>query len=292
MRRPVWLSILVAVLLAALAPAAAHRGSAARLAQQPANPEVILATTTSTYDTGLLDALNPIFERATGYQVKTISVGTGQALALGERAEADVVLVHAPEAERAWMAAGNGTQRLLVMYNDFVIVGAAGDPAGIRGAATLDALRRIAASGATWVSRGDNSGTHLLENQFWQQVGLDPAGANWYLSVGQGMGQTLNVANDRQAYTLTDRGTWLARQSTLQLPILVEGDAVLRNIYHVMPVNPAKSPRINAGGGEAYAAWLVSAEAQAAIGEFGRDRFGQPLFVPAAGRGEAELLAQ
>jgi tungstate transport system substrate-binding protein len=292
MRRPFWLSMLVMVLLVAFAPATALHGSAALLAQQPTNPEVILATTTSTYDTGLLDALHPMFERATGYQVKPISVGTGQALALGERAEADVVLVHAPEAERAWMAAGNGTERRLVMYNDFVIVGPASDPAGIRGASTPDALRRLAASGATWVSRGDNSGTHILENQLWQQAGLNPAGTNGYFSVGQGMGQTLNIANDRQAYTLTDRGTWLARQNTLQLPILVEGDAVLRNIYHVMPVNPAKSPRINAAGGAAYANWLVSAEAQAAIGEFGLDRFGQALFVPAAGRSEAELLAQ
>jgi tungstate transport system substrate-binding protein len=259
--------------------------------QTPANREVILATTTSTYDTGLLDYLNPRFERATGYQVKTISVGTGQALALGERAEADVVLVHAPDAERVWMAAGNGTERLLVMYNDFVLVGPAGDPAGIRGGTTLDALRRIAATGATWVSRGDNSGTHLLEQQLWGQAGISPAGAGWYLAVGQGMGQTLNVANDRQAYTLTDRGTWLARQNTLQLPILVEGDVVLRNVYHVMPVNPARSPRINGPGGQAYAAWLVGPAAQAAISTFGVDRYGQPLFFPAAGRSEADLLA-
>jgi tungstate transport system substrate-binding protein len=292
MRRSFWLSILVMALLMAFAPATALHGSAALLAQQPANPEVILATTTSTYDTGLLDALHPLFERATGYQVKTISVGTGQALALGERAEADVVLVHAPEVERTWMEAGNSTERLLVMYNDFVIVGPENDPAGVRGMRTQEALRRIAASGATWVSRGDNSGTHILENQLWQQLGLSPAGNNWYLSVGQGMGQTLNIANDRQAYTLADRGTWLARQGTVQLPILVEGDAVLRNIYHVMPVNPTKSPRINAAGGATYAAWLVGAEAQSAIGEFGRDRFGQALFVPAAGRSEAELLAQ
>jgi tungstate transport system substrate-binding protein len=291
MRRPFWLLILATALLAAFAPAALL-ANAALVAQRPANPEVILATTTSTYDTGLLDYLHPLFERATGYQVKTISVGTGQALALGERAEADVVLVHAPDAERVWMEAGNGTQRLLVMYNDFVVVGPASDPAGIRGEATLDALRRIAAAGATWVSRGDNSGTNILENQLWQQLGLDPTSSTWYLSVGQGMGQTLNIADDRQAYTLTDRGTWLARQSTLQLPILVEGDALLLNIYHVMPVNPAKSPRINAAGGEAYAAWLVSPEAQAAIGEFGRDRYGQQLFFPAAGRTEAELLAR
>jgi tungstate transport system substrate-binding protein len=262
-------------------------------AQMPANREVILATTTSTYDTGLLDALHPLFERATGYQVKTISVGTGQALALGARAEADVVLVHAPDAERTWMAEGNGTQRLLVMYNDFVLVGPPGDPAGVREATSAaDALRRIAGAGATWVSRGDNSGTHILERQLWTEAGLDPAGRSWYLEVGQGMGQTLSIADDRRAYTLSDRGTWLARRATLDLPILVEGDPSLLNIYHIMPVNPAKSARINAAGGEAYAAWLVSAEAQTAIGEFGRDRFGQALFAPAAGRTEADILGR
>lgn len=286
MRRLVALLLPLILVLGAVAP------RLATAQQTPANREVILATTTSTYDTGLLDYLNPLFERATGYQVKTISVGTGQALALGERAEADVLLVHAPEAERAWMAAGNGTQRLLVMYNDFIIVGPAGDPAGIRGLPAAEALWRIAGSGVTFVSRGDNSGTHILERQLWSGLGLNPEGQSWYLAVGQGMGQTLNIANDRQGYTLADRGTWLARQNTLQLPILVEGDAVLLNIYHVMPVNPSKSPTINAAGGEAYAAWLVTPETQAAIGEFGRDRYGQPLFFPAAGRSEAELLGQ
>jgi tungstate transport system substrate-binding protein len=261
-------------------------------AQGPAQTEVILATTTSTYDTGLLDYLHPLFERATGYQVKTISVGTGQALALGERGEADVVLVHSPEAERAWMAAGHGTRRLLVMYNDFILVGPASDPAGARGQPITEALRAVAAREATFVSRGDNSGTHILERQLWQRVGLNPEGQRWYLAVGQGMGQTLNIASDRQAYTLSDRGTWLARRNTLDLALLVEGDAVLRNLYHVMPVNPAKSPRINNAGAEAYADWLVGPEAQAAIEAFGRDRYGQSLFIPAAGRSEAELLGE
>jgi tungstate transport system substrate-binding protein len=280
---------LALVTLAAAAVASSTQVPAA--AQTPTNPEVILATTTSTYDTGLLDYLNPLFEQATGYPVKTISVGTGQALALGERAEADVVLVHAPDTERTWMAAGNGTRRVLVMFNDFVIVGSAADPASIRGAPAGAALARIAGASASWISRGDNSGTHLLEMQLWNQQGINPEGASWYLSVGQGMGQTLNIANERQGYTLTDRGTWLARQATLQLPILVEGDMVLRNIYHVMPVSPGKSSRINAAGGEAYADWLVKPDVQALIGEFGRDRYGQPLFFPAAGRTEAELLS-
>jgi tungstate transport system substrate-binding protein len=261
---------------------------ASQQSQRPSNPEVILATTTSTYDTGLLDYLNPLFERATGYQVKTISVGSGQALALGERGEVDVLLVHSPEAERAWMAAGNGTRRLLVMHNDFVIVGPVADPASIRGRATVDALRRIASSGSTWISRGDTSGTHALENQLWGQLGISPRGS-WYLSVGQGMGQTLNVTNERQAYTLADRGSWVARRESLQLAILVEGDPALRNIYHVIPVDPARSRRVNAAGGERYADWIVQREAQAAIGDFGRERYGQPLFFPAAGRSEASL---
>jgi tungstate transport system substrate-binding protein len=294
-RRQTAFIALLAALLAVSSSAAAWTGALAMpaagpAAQTPQTREVILATTTSTQDSGLLDVLIPMFQRATGYEVKTISVGTGQALALGERGEADVVLVHAPDAELTWMAAGHGTQRLLVMHNDFVIVGPPNDPAGIRGAASaVEALQRIAAARAPFISRGDNSGTDLLEKQLWRQAGLAPAGNDWYLEVGQGMGQTLNVADDRRAYTIADRGTWLSRRNTLDLPILVEGDPSLLNVYHVMPVNPAKSPRINAAGGEAFALWLVSPEAQGAIAEYGIDRFGQPLFFPDAGRTEAEL---
>jgi tungstate transport system substrate-binding protein len=294
-RRQTAFIALLAALLAVSSSAAAWTGALAMpaagpAAQAPQTREVILATTTSTQDSGLLDVLIPMFQRATGYEVKTISVGTGQALALGERGEADVVLVHAPDAELTWMAAGHGTQRLLVMHNDFVIVGPPNDPAGIRGAASaVEALQRIAAARAPFISRGDNSGTDLLEKQLWRQAGLAPAGNDWYLEVGQGMGQTLNVADDRRAYTIADRGTWLSRRNTLDLPILVEGDPSLLNVYHVMPVNPAKSPRINAAGGEAFALWLVSPEAQGAIAEYGIDRFGQPLFFPDAGRTEAEL---
>jgi len=296
-RRQTPFIVLLAALLAVSSSAAAWTGAlavaaAGPAAQAPETREVILATTTSTQDSGLLDVLIPLFQRATGYEVKTISVGTGQALALGERGEADVVLVHAPDAELAWMTAGHGTQRLLVMHNDFVIVGPPNDPAGIRGAASaVEALQRIAAARAPFISRGDNSGTDLLEKQLWRQAGLAPAGSDWYLEVGQGMGQTLNVADDRRAYTIADRGTWLSRRNTLDLPILVEGDPSLLNVYHVMPVNPAKSPRINAAGGEAFALWLVSPEAQGAIAEYGIDRFGQPLFFPDAGRSEAELGA-
>ncbi len=267
--------------------AAGPTASPAALAgRSPANPELILATTTSTQDSGLLDVLVPLFEQATGYRVKTIAVGTGQALALGARGEADVVLVHAPDAELAWLAEGNGTERLLVMHNDFVVVGPPGDPAGVRGRPLAQALRAIATAGAPFVSRADNSGTDQLEKKLWRDLGLDPRGAPWYIEAGVGMGQTLTIASERDAYTLTDRATYLARRGTLQLDLLIEGDPELLNVYHVMPVNPAKFSRVNAEGGAAFARFMVSPEAQAVIAEFGVDRFGQPLFFPDAGQPE------
>jgi tungstate transport system substrate-binding protein len=249
--------------------------------------EIILATTTSTQDSGLLDVLVPEFERATGYRVKPIAVGTGQALTLGARGEADVVLVHAPDSERTWMAEGNGVSRLLVMHNDYVLVGPAADPAGVRGApSAAEALKRIAAKGATFVSRGDNSGTHQLETAVWKSTGSDSKGQSWYLEAGQGMGATLNIASEREGYTLTDRGTFLARRSSLSLQVLVEGSAELLNVYHVMPVSAGKFPRVNQAGGEAFAAFMVSREAQATIEKFGVDKYGQPLFFPDAGKPE------
>ncbi|HLH23154.1 MAG TPA: substrate-binding domain-containing protein [Chloroflexota bacterium] len=259
-------------------------------AGRPANPEVILATTTSTQDSGLLDVLVPMFERGSGYQVKPIAVGTGQALALGARGEADVVLVHAPEAEQEWMAADNGTARLLVMHNDFVLVGPPDDPAGVRGAASAEAgFARIAQARAPFISRGDDSGTHKQEQAIWQAAGLDPRGEGWYQETGQGMGATLNVADEKRAYTLTDRGTYLARQSGLQLEIVLEGAKALLNVYHVMPVNPAKFPGVNAAGGQAFADFMVAPATQEIIGQFGADRYGQPLFFPDAGKREDEV---
>jgi len=255
--------------------------------------EVLLATTTSTRDSGLLDVLVPMFEHAAGYRVKTVSVGTGAALALGARGEADVVLVHAPESERHWMAEGHGTRRLLVMHNDYVLVGPPGDPARLSAAAdAVAALRAIAEATAPFVSRGDQSGTHQLELALWQQALVQPAGQRWYVESGSGMGQTLTIADQRDAYTIADRATWLAFREKTRLMLLFEGDPALFNVYHVMPVNPAKLPRaaINAAGGEAFADFLVSAEAQRAIGEFGRDRYGQALFTPDAGKGEDELV--
>lgn len=251
------------------------------------NDTVIVATTTSTVDSGLLDALVPVFERESGYRVKYIGVGSGAALAMAERGDADAVLVHAPEAERELERAGVVVNRRLVMHNDFVVVGPADDPAGVRRVrAARDALRAIAASSATFISRGDNSGTHQLELRLWGGAGVDPGGAA-YVESGQGMGPTLLLASARRAYTLTDRGTYLALHETLEVDVLLEGDPALLNVYHVMQVSPERFPRVNADGARAWVEFLVSDEAQRIIAAFGRDRFGQALFTPDAGKSEA-----
>jgi tungstate transport system substrate-binding protein len=250
---------------------------------------VILSTTTSTQDSGLLDVLVPMFEKQTGYSVKTISVGTGQSLALAARGEADVSLVHAPPLEKKYVAEGKMLNRRLVMYNDFVIIGPAEDPAKIKGVAkATDALKKIAESQSRFVSRGDKSGTHSLELALWKAAGIEPKGG-WYIESGQGMGQTLGIANERGAYTMTDRATFLAFQQRIKLPILVEKDRPLLNIYSVMEVNPANGPRVNPAGGKAFADFMVSPEVQAVIKAFGVDKYGQPLFVPIAGKKEEEV---
>jgi len=250
---------------------------------------VILSTTTSTQDSGLLDVLVPVFERATGYTVKTIAVGTGQALALAARGEADVTLCHAPALEKQYVADDKVRNRRLVMSNDFVIVGAEADPATIAGAkSAVAALGKIAAAGARFVSRGDKSGTHALELALWAQAGVVPA-APWYIESGQGMGATLGLADDRRAYTLTDRATLLAFGKRLALRVMVEGDRRLRNIYSVMETNPANGPRVNAAGGRAFADFMVSRDAQEIVRAFGVDRYGRPLFVPNAGQREEEI---
>jgi tungstate transport system substrate-binding protein len=250
---------------------------------------VILSTTTSTQDSGLLDVLVPMFERKTGLTVKTISVGTGQALALAARGEADVTLAHAPGVERKYVEDGKMSNRRLVMYNDFVLIGPAEDPARIKALpSAVDALKRIAESQSRFVSRGDKSGTHVLEQGLWKQAGIEPRGT-WYIESGQSMGQTLGIANDRRAYTLTDRGTYLAFAKRVDLPILVEKDRPLLNIYSVMEVNPANGPRVNVAGGNAFAEFLLAPETQAVIKAFGVDRYGQPLFVPVAGKKDEDL---
>ncbi|HEY7000012.1 MAG TPA: substrate-binding domain-containing protein, partial [Candidatus Binatia bacterium] len=224
----------------------------------PEQRTVILSTTTSTQDSGLLDVLVPLFEKQTGYSVKTISVGTGQALALAAKGEADVALVHAPSLEKNYVADGKLLHRRLVMYNDFVIIGPKDDPARARSAKNaIDALKAIAQAKATFVSRGDNSGTHKLEKSLWKSAAIEPKGA-WYIETGQGMGATLGIANERNAYTITDRGTYLAYGKRINLPIIIEGDRPLLNIYSVMEVNPANGPRVNVAGGKAFADFMVA----------------------------------
>ena len=252
---------------------------------------VILSTTTSTQDSGLLDVLVPMFEKQSGLTVKTISVGTGQALALAARGEADVTLAHAPARESKYVEAGPLRSRRRVMSSacGIVIIGPEDDPAKIKGMPKAgEALKKIAASGSRFVSRGDKSGTHALELALWKQAGIEPA-APWYIESGQGMGATLGIANDRRAYTITDRATFLAFQKRITLPILVEKDRPLLNIYSVMEVNPANGPRVNAAGGKAFADWMLTPEVQGVIRTFGVDKYGQALFVPIAGKKDEDF---
>jgi tungstate transport system substrate-binding protein len=256
---------------------------------QEQQEDVILATTTSTQDSGLLDALVPAFQEETGYAVKTVAVGSGEAIELGGRGEADVVLAHAPSSEEELVATGKTGERLLVMHNDFFVVGPADDPAGVGEAATaVEAMEAIAGAEAPFVSRGDDSGTHQLELQLWEEAGIQPAG-DWYQESGQGMGQTIQIASEQGAYTIADRGTYLATGDGNDLEVLFEGDPALLNVYHVIPITKAAGERVNEEGGAAFAEWLVSPEAQDLIGDFGVAEFGRPLFVPDAGKSEAEV---
>lgn len=237
---------------------------------------VVLATTTSTYDTGLLDHLIPRFEKETGLTVKTVAVGTGQALELGRRGEADVLLVHAPVKEQAFVDGGHGKNRKPVMHNDFVIVGPGDDPAGVLGGRdAAAALGALSAARATWISRGDSSGTHTRETELWRAAGIEPSGA-WYVETGQGMGASLRIAAERRGYTLSDRGTFIAT-AKLELEVLVEGDPILFNPYHVIEVT---GPNVNAAGAAALAGFFVERQTQEAIGEF--EFKGQQLFTPDA----------
>jgi tungstate transport system substrate-binding protein len=269
--------VMLSMALGACAPAA------------PANPALILATTTSTQDSGLLDVLVPLFESQSGYKVQTVAVGTGEALKMGEEGNADVLLVHAPSSETPFMDAGNGKDRFLVMHNDFIIVGPAGDPASIRGLGTVEAFTAVYDAGSPFVTRGDDSGTHKKELTLWKQAGLDPKGQSWYIETGQGMGASLTVASEKNAYILTDRATYLANKGNLQLEILLEGDKSLLNVYHVITVNPAKWPKVNYDGALAFAQFMTSSATQDVIAKFGIDKFGQPLFYPDANKSDADL---
>lgn len=269
-----WLPVAVASLLAAA------------FAPRQQSRELILATTTSTRDAGLLDTLLPVFERQSGYHVKVIAVGSGQALELGRRGDADVVLSHAPDAERVLADSGYYVRRRLVMHNDFLIVGPSSDPAGLGGLTdVVAALRRMSERAQGFVSRGDQSGTHKLEQKLWRVAGIQPpAPGSWYIESGQGMGATLQMADEKRAYTIADRATYLAWRARVRLVPMVQGDTLLYNVYHVLELNPRNAPRINEAGGTAFADFMVAPATQRLIGDFGKAKFGQSLFIPDAGK--------
>jgi tungstate transport system substrate-binding protein len=282
--------IAIVTLAAALAAACRSGTSSERAAKSSGEiTDVVLLTTTTTKDSGILDAIVHGFEASQPYKVKAIVAGSGDVLKQGATGEGDVLLTHSPTAEEEWMAKGNGTSRRLVMYNDFIVVGPPADPAGVKGMAPDKALSQIAQKQAPFVSRGDQSGTHVRELQLWKAATVDPRGKPWYRETGQGQGLTMDVASQTNAYALTDRGTFLVAQKRLELAILVEGDARLRNIYHVMTVDAKKFPRVNEAGGKAFAGYVVSPEGQKVIAEFGKDKFAQALFRPVAHMTDSEL---
>ena len=255
----------------------------------PENPDIILATTTSTQDSGLLDVLIPMFEEQTGHRVKPIAVGTGQALAMGEKGEADVLLTHAPASEKPLVESGAVTNYQLVMHNDFILVGPSSDPAKVKDLKSVaDAFKSISETSSIFVSRGDDSGTDKKEKGIWKDINI-PNEGSWYQETGQGMGQTLNIASQKEGYTLTDRATFLAQKDNLQLEIAVQGEKSLLNIYHVMQVNEEKFPKVNADGAKAFVEFMIDSKTQDIIGEFGMDEYGEPLFFKDAGKTEEEI---
>ena len=263
----------------------------------PANPSLILATTTSTQDSGLLDVIIPMFEQQSGYKVKTVAVGSGAAMTMGQQGNADVLLVHSPAAEKQFMSDGWGKDRALIMHNDFILVGPTADPAKIKGLSALDAFKAIAAAGTAdptkvqFYGRNDKSGTSSLELGLWKSDTIDPIGtkAAWYVSTGQGMGATLTLTSQKSGYTITDRATYLANKSNLQLDILVEGDKVLLNVYHVITIDPAKWPKVNYDGATAFLKFMTDPATQTFLGKFGVDKYGQALFFPDATKTDADL---
>jgi tungstate transport system substrate-binding protein len=245
---------------------------------------IILATTTSTENSGLLDFILPELEKDTGVETKVVAVGSGQALKMGEDGEADVLLAHAKSAEEALVAAGHGLERFDVMYNDFVILGPESDPAGIKanaGADVLAAFQLIYDNQTTFVSRGDDSGTHKAELAHWTSINVEPSGS-WYIEAGRGMGEVIQMADEMLGYTLTDRATYLAMKDTVDIVVLVEGDTKLFNQYGVIAVNPDKNDRINYEGAQKFIDWILSEKGQNMIAEFGKAEFGESLFVPNA----------
>jgi tungstate transport system substrate-binding protein len=270
------LPLLAALLI--VATVAACRGDG-----DDAGDRLILATTTSVQDSGLLQVLADRFAEETGRRIAPVAVGSGQAIAQASRGDADVVLAHSPEAELAMVDAGDGIERTAVMYNDFVILGPPGDPAGISGAATLEAaMIAIAEAGAAFISRGDDSGTHAIERRMWDAAHVWPYDEAWYAESGQGQAATLQIANQRRAYTVSDRGSWLATRRHLEMEVVFEGDERLHNEYHAIVVNPERHPRVDVEGARAFVAFLVRDEVQRLIAEFGVEEYGEPLFRPLA----------
>jgi tungstate transport system substrate-binding protein len=288
------ITFLIGLLVAACGPLAAKGPVTEAPATEapvaaPANQKLILATTTSTQDSGLLDVLVPMFQDQTGRTVQTVAVGSGEAMKMGKEGNADVLLVHAPASEVAFMDAGNGEDRALVMHNDFIVVGPAADPAAIQGLAAANAFKAIFEAGAPFITRGDDSGTHKKELALWKSAGLEPTGQAWYLETGQGMGASMTVASEKVAYILADRATYLANQENYQLEILVEGDNSLLNVYHVITVSPDRWPKVNYDGALAFLQFMTNPDTQSVIGEFGVDEFGQSLFYPDADKTDADL---
>jgi tungstate transport system substrate-binding protein len=273
------LSILL-ILMLALVTGCSDSESTAKEPEKEEKTDLILATTTSTQDSGLLDVLLPEFEKGNNYNVKTIAVGTGQALEMGTRGEADVLLVHAPAAEEELVKSGDAINRQKIMYNDFILVGPAEDQAKIKGLSVAEALTKITESKASFVSRGDDSGTHKKELELWKKSSLDPKSlGDAYIEAGQGMGATLKIASEKIGYTLTDRATFLAQKKNMpDTEILVEGDESLLNIYHVMQVNDEKHEKVNAEGAKAFVEFMTAQDTKNIIKDFGVDEYGEPLF--------------
>ncbi len=263
---------------------------------KPARPEIIMASTTSTRDSGLMDVLIPMFEKQTGYRVKPVYVGTGAAIAMGQQGNADVVLVHSPAQEVQFVQSGAGINRRLVMHNDFILIGPVSDPAGVRGlSSATDALRKIADAGASFYSRGDASGTDTLEKGLWKKIGISVAdnsttNPDWYIQGGAGTGMLdlLRVCSEKKGYTITDRATYVANRGVLSLDIMVQGDPALLNVYHVIQVNPAMFPAVNKDGALAFSNFLMSKDAQLAISQYGNDKYGEPLFYADGGKTDAD----
>ena len=283
MKRILSLFVLVALFLSGCAPAATPTTAPTAAPTQAPAAEMILATTTSTQDSGLLDYLLPDFEKQFNVKLKVIAVGSGQAIQMGKDGNADVLLVHSPAAEKTFMEAKDGVRREDVMYNDFVIVGPASDPAKVTGMKTAaEAFKAIADAKATFISRGDDSGTHVKEKSVWTAAKIEPKG-DWYLSTGQSMGEVLTMADEKGGYTLSDRATYLAlTQKGLKVKILVEGEALLLNPYGVIAVNPAKSPKIKADLATQFIDWLISLPVQEKIAAFKKAEFGNSLFFPSS----------